>query len=243
MNISIIIPARLESTRLKEKVLLPLGGKTIIQWVYDSCKKVKANKEIYIATDHEKIARVCKNFGGKVIMTNTDHLSGTDRCAEVAKKLDSDVVINVQGDEPFIDPAHIQLIIDAFKSEESTKILTLFHPIKMHSTVQDPGNVKLVVNKWNKILYFSRSVIPYPRNDHPMNFYQHIGIYGFRRDVLLDIAQLDPTPLERKEGLEQLRWMENGYDIYGIEVDKTNLSIDTPQDYDRAKILAAQYSK
>lgn len=235
MKTAIIIPSRLNSSRLSEKALRLIGDKSLIQWVYEACIKVKLADLVIIATDHQKIFDAVLDFGGKVMMTSKDHKSGTDRCAEVAATLqDIDYIINVQGDEPFIDPANLDLFIDEMKKREDASIFTLYHTIS-EEEARVPSNVKLVKALDGKILYFSRSMIPFQRDKKISKFLKHVGIYGFDRKTLLEIAQLPPSLLELTESLEQLRWLENGYAIYGIEVATASLGIDTEEDLAKAR--------
>lgn len=247
-----IIPARYASTRFPAKPLAMLGGKMVIERVYEQV--AKAVERVVVATDDERIFDAVRTFGGEVVMTSTDHRSGTDRCAEAVEKLgyDADIIINVQGDEPFIAPEQIETLIACFKSEQ-TDIATLVKPFKAEDDIEaleNPNSPKVVVNEANEAIYFSRSVVPYLRgvernewlNNH--TFYKHIGIYAFRTEVLKKITRLPQSSLEKAESLEQLRWLENGYKI-GIGV--TNIEtvgIDTPEDLVRAEnLLKEQQAK
>jgi 3-deoxy-manno-octulosonate cytidylyltransferase (CMP-KDO synthetase) len=243
MHTTIIIPARYQATRLPGKLLKLIQGKAVLEWVFLACKKVSKNVEVVIATDNEQIKMHAESFGATVFLTSIAHESGTSRCIEVAKKLSSDIVINVQGDEPFIDSAHIKLMIDYISNNQSTDILTLFSMISDQNEINNPNNVKLVKDHNNKILFFSRSVIPYNRGAINHKFYKHIGIYGFRRSTLLNLENLLPSSLESAEKLEQLRWMENGFGIHGIEVEGNSISIDTQDDLEKARIYADGLSK
>lgn len=229
-----VIPARYASTRFPGKPLIDIGGKSMIQRVYEQCKKTSVLSDVIVATDDDRIAEHVLSFGGKVIMTADTHQSGTDRCAEVIStyKGKCDAVINIQGDEPFIDPKQIELLASAF-NEESTQIVTLIKKIKSEEEVRNPNVVKAIANKNNQAIYFSRSPIPYRRNPGvDITYFKHVGIYGYRKQVLAEITQLPMGKLEQAESLEQLRWVENGYSIVLKETDLETIAIDTPDDLD-----------
>lgn len=230
-----VIPARYASTRFPGKPLIDIGGKSMIQRVYEQCKKTSVLSDVIVATDDDRIAEHVLSFGGKVIMTADTHQSGTDRCAEVIStyKGKCDAVINIQGDEPFIDPKQIELLASAF-NEESTQIVTLIKKIKSEEEVRNPNVVKAIANKNNQAIYFSRSPIPYRRNPGvDITYFKHVGIYGYRKQVLAEITQLPVGKLEQAESLEQLRWVENGYSIVLKETDLETIAIDTPDDLDK----------
>ncbi len=230
-----VIPARYASTRFPGKPLIDIGGKSMIQRVYEQCKKTSVLSDVIVATDDDRIAEHVLSFGGKVIMTAETHQSGTDRCAEVIStyKGKCDAVINIQGDEPFIDPKQIELLASAF-NEESTQIVTLIKKIKSEEEVRNPNVVKAIANKNNQAIYFSRSPIPYRRNPGvDITYFKHVGIYGYRKQVLVEITQLPIGKLEQAESLEQLRWVENGYSIVLKETDLETIAIDTPDDLDK----------
>lgn len=230
-----VIPARYASTRFPGKPLIDIGGKSMIQRVYEQCKKTSVLSDVIVATDDDRIAEHVISFGGKVIMTADTHQSGTDRCAEVIStyKGKCDAVINIQGDEPFIDPKQIELLASAF-NEESTQIVTLIKKIKSEEEVRNPNVVKAIANKNNQAIYFSRSPIPYRRNPGvDITYFKHVGIYGYRKQVLAEITQLPMGKLEQAESLEQLRWVENGYSIVLKETDLETIAIDTPDDLDK----------
>jgi 3-deoxy-manno-octulosonate cytidylyltransferase (CMP-KDO synthetase) len=232
MNIIGIIPARYASTRFPGKPLIDIGGKSMIQRVYEQCKKSESLSDVIVATDDERIEKHVRSFGGKVVMTATSHQSGTDRCAEVVHKYDGlcDAVINIQGDEPFIDPTQIDALAFVF-NELHTQIATLIKPLKDEADIKNPNIVKVTKNKDHRAIYFSRSPIPYRRNpEATITYYKHIGIYGYRKEVLAEITQLPLGGLEQAENLEQLRWIENGYNITLAETSIENIAIDTPDD-------------
>lgn len=234
-----IIPARYESTRFPGKPLVLIHGKPMIQWVYE--KALSTVDYLCVATDDHRIADAVSGFNGRVIMTSPDHRSGTDRCAEAAEKLSGtvmfDVAINIQGDEPFIQPEQIDTLKSCFG--EQTEIATLIKKIETTGELFNPNKPKVVVDNLNNALYFSRSPIPYNRNEKEENwlkqtYWSHIGIYGFRRHILSEITKLKPGKLEIAESLEQLRWLENGYKIKTAETFSQGFGIDTPDDLARA---------
>lgn len=242
MNFIAIIPARFQSTRFPGKPLAILGGKPIIQWVYENAKK--ALNDVYVATDDKRIFETVEAFGGKAVYTSPNHQSGTDRCAEAAQKvaeeLSFDVVINIQGDEPFIRPEQIEGLKACFISPE-TEIATLIKPITHAAEITNINRPKVVVNKNREAMYFSRSPIPFVRDARPdewinrHTFYSHIGMYAYRYDVLLKLTQLPAGILEKAESLEQLRWLENGYRIKTAQTSFENIGIDTPEDLEEAR--------
>lgn len=244
MKFAAIIPARYASTRFPGKPLAMLGGKPIIQRVYERVSSCVA--ETYVATDDERIYNTVEKFGGKAIMTRTDHKSGTDRCWEAVSKLGAerfDVIINVQGDEPFIHTQQIEALRDCFNAP-ATQIATLVKPFGHDApieTMENPNSPKVVVSPDGRALYFSRSIIPYLRNRDKAEwmkhhtYYKHIGIYAYRTTVLKEITMLQPSPLELAESLEQLRWLENGYQIQVGITDIETIGIDTPEDLARAE--------
>ena len=231
-NILGIIPARYASTRFPGKPLIDIGGRSMIQRVYEQCKKTEILADVIVATDDERISAHVMAFGGKVVMTADTHQSGTDRCAEVVSKYEGqcDAVINIQGDEPFIDPKQIELLASAF-SNESTQIATLIKKISSEDDVRNPNVVKAIANKNGQAIYFSRSPIPYRRNPGvDITYFKHVGIYGYRVDVLKTITQLPLGNLEQAESLEQLRWVEHGISITLKETELETIAIDTPDD-------------
>ncbi len=235
-----IIPARYASTRFPGKPLALLGGKPVIQHVYE---KVAAVLEAaYVATDDERIYDVVKSFGGQVVMTRTDHKSGTDRIEEAIEKIGGewDVVVNVQGDEPFVAKSQLDTICHCF-DYPTTQIATLGKPFESMEAVQNPNSPKIVVDNMGFAMYFSRSVIPYVRGKEKSSwlthypFLKHLGIYAYRKDVLRQVTQLPQSSLEIAESLEQLRWLQNGFKIKVGTTDVETVGIDTPQDLERAE--------
>lgn len=235
-----IIPARYASTRFPGKPLALLGGKPVIQHVYE---KVAAVLEAaYVATDDERIYDIVKSFGGQVVMTRTDHKSGTDRIEEAIENIGGewDVVVNVQGDEPFVAKSQLDTICHCF-DDPTTQIATLGKPFESMEAVQNPNSPKIVVDNMGFAMYFSRSVIPYVRGKEKSSwlthypFLKHLGIYAYRKDVLRQVTQLPQSSLEIAESLEQLRWLQNGFKIKVGTTDVETVGIDTPQDLERAE--------
>lgn len=243
MKIVAIIPARYASTRFPGKPLALLGGKPVIRRVWEQARKVL--DEVAVATDDERIARAVEEFGGRAVMTSPDHRSGTDRCREAFDRLggEYDVVINIQGDEPFIRPEQIESLCRCFDNPD-TDIATLVRPFAPEDgweALANPNSPKVVVDSSMRALYFSRSVVPYLRGVEPSEwlsrhtFYRHIGMYGFRAAALLAVTDLKPSQLERAESLEQLRWLENGFRIGVGLTEADTVGIDTPADLERAE--------
>jgi 3-deoxy-manno-octulosonate cytidylyltransferase (CMP-KDO synthetase) len=245
MKFMAIIPARYASTRFPGKQLAVLGGKTVIQRVYEQVSSLL--DEVYVATDDERIFQAVESFGGRAVMTRTDHKSGTDRIEEAAEKIgsDADVIINVQGDEPFIQPSQIETLMHLFDAPE-TQIGTLGKRFETIEGVENPNSPKIVTDNRGFALYFSRSPIPYVRGiDRNLwleayPFLKHLGIYAYRREVLREVTQLPQGRLEKAESLEQLRWLENGYRIRVGLTDVETVGIDTPEDLQRAEEFLAQ---
>ena len=252
MKVLGVIPSRYASTRFPGKPLVDIQGKTMIQRVYEQAMKAKSLSKVIVATDDERIFKHVQSFKGEVMMTSDVHQSGTDRCAEVINQLSSeafDAVVNIQGDEPFIDPSQIESVVEVLKKEQFL-IATLVKRIHVTANemqpvmardeanwmIHNPNIVKVVFSSEGKALYFSRSPIPYLRNiptDEWLlksEFYKHIGLYAYKSSVLKEIALLPPSRLEQLESLEQLRWLENGYAIGIAETDLETIGIDTPED-------------
>ena len=231
-----IIPSRYGSTRFEGKPLIDIGGKTMIERVYLQAKRANLLSQVIVATDDERIFNAVKQFGGEVVMTKAEHLNGTERCAEVAQNINADFIINIQGDEPFIQPEQIDLLAFTFIENQNIQIATLIKKQEFSAALQNPARIKVAINKNKEALYFSRSVIPFNRSgvENETIYYKHLGIYGYAKNVLLDIVKLTPTPLEISESLEQLRWLENGYKIACSETFHESISIDTPEDLKEA---------
>ena len=239
----IIIPARLDSSRLPKKVLLDLKGKTVIQRVYEQCLKVKNVDGVYIATDSIEIKEVCETFTDKVIITKSTHQSGTDRIGEAVSAIACDIVINVQGDEPFIEPSLIEALVNSF-SNSDISMSSAMSKINNVKDLQNTNVVKVVTDLHNNALFFSRSLIPFPRDVKEISianevlkkyqFFRHIGIYGYRKDFLLKFVNMEQSYLEKIEKLEQLRALENGFKIKMIDANSSLIGIDTREDYEEA---------
>ena len=239
----IVIPARLDSSRLPKKVLLDLKGKTVIQRVYEQCLKVKNIDGVYIATDSTEIEGVCRSFTDHIILTKSSHQSGTDRIGEAVSGIDCDIVVNVQGDEPFIDPNLIEELVHSFDHDQ-VSMASAMSKIENIKDLQDPNVVKVVVDTQNNAIYFSRAPIPFPRDHQEIiysneelkkhNFFRHIGIYGYQKDFLAKYIKMEQTNLEKLEKLEQLRVIENGFKIKMIEAATSLIGIDTQEDYEEA---------
>ncbi|MBM3995835.1 MAG: 3-deoxy-manno-octulosonate cytidylyltransferase [Planctomycetes bacterium] len=236
MRTAIVIPARFASTRLPGKPLLRDTGKYLIQHVYEQACRSKADAVI-VATDDVRIANAVRSFGGRVAMTRDDHPSGTDRVAEVAASLEADIIVNVQGDEPMIEAASLDLLASLLTTNETAPMATLATPIGSIDLWRDPNCVKVVCDEQGNALYFSRSPIPYVRDGEPNfasgRFQQHLGLYAYRRSFLMQLAKLPPTPLEQLEKLEQLRVLAHGYRIQVGTVAHAHRGVDTPEDYRR----------
>ena len=227
-----VIPARLASARLPGKPLLPIAGKPMIQWVYQQARKSKGLSQVIVATPDKEIARCVESFGGAAAMTSPNHRSGTDRVAEVARTVEADIFVNIQGDEPLLDPSAIDALVAAMSDPDVTMASLMAPALPGEET--DPAVVKVVVDKKGFALYFSRSVIPYAQNPGapPM---KHIGVYAYRRNFLLTLGAKDPTPLETAESLEQLRVLETGGSIRMVQVQNSPAGVDTPEDLSRVR--------
>ena len=230
MKVLCIIPARYASTRLPGKPLRDIAGKPMIVRVYERAVRAQRVHEVVVATDDERIRAAVEEHGGHAVMTRANHATGTDRLAEVAaQRPDCDLIINVQGDEPLIEPSVIDELIAPFETDENLPMATVMTRMDDAAEQLNPNNVKVIVDKLGYALYFSRSLVPYPRAS-VVPVYKHIGIYAYRRDFLLHYARLAPTPLEKAESLEQLRALENGYGIRVLETRCRFVGVDTPED-------------
>ena len=225
-----VIPARYSSTRLPGKPLKDICGKPMICRVWERASRAASVAEVIVATDDESILQAVEKHSGRAMMTRADHKTGTDRLAEVAEKFpDADVIVNVQGDEPLIEPALIDALVTEF-GDESLQMATVATELTEPAEMQNPNNVKVVFDRAGNALYFSRSLIPYPRNSGKAAVFKHIGIYAYRRDFLLAYAKMKPTPLEQAESLEQLRALENGFNIRVIKSSCRFVGVDTAED-------------
>ena len=241
MNILGVIPARYASTRFPGKPLVDIAGKSMIRRVYEQAKKCSQLTEVIAATDDERIFNHITGFGGIAIMTSADHQSGTDRCAEVALQHPQyDVIINIQGDEPYIDPEQITKLAYCFK-DETTQIATLIKKVKDDDELLNTNSPKVIINKFAEAIYFSRSPLPHLRGQKQQDwlqhftYFKHIGIYGYRADVLQQITRLPVSDLEKAESLEQLRWIENGFKIKVTETNLETFAVDVPEDLEKLK--------
>ncbi|MBN1343755.1 MAG: 3-deoxy-manno-octulosonate cytidylyltransferase [Phycisphaerae bacterium] len=237
-----IIPARYASTRLPGKALAPILGKSMIRRVYERSSRAAVLDAVYVATDDERIVREVEGFGGRAIMTREDHASGTDRLAEAVQSIECDIVVNIQGDQPFIDPVMIDEATQPLLDDRTLPMCTLMHPIHKPEDLKDTGVVKTVVDRNGDALYFSRSLIPYPEKDVAHTIYEHVGLYVYRREFLIKLARLEPTILEQVESLEQLRVLEHGYRLRVVATqcednEFSGFSIDTAEDLARAEAM------
>ena len=243
MKIGCVIPARFGSTRLPGKPLADIAGKPMIQRVYERVTNAKKPEVLIVATDDQRVYDAVQSFGGTVVMTDANHPTGTDRLAEVAQQYtDLDVIINVQGDEPMIDANLIDQLAELFESDDALQMATVATPL-LEEEYDEPSAVKVILNKRNDAMYFSRSLIPYPRHDFVNTPLKHIGIYAYRRQFLLDYAKMEPTAAEQTESLEQLRALENGFAIRVITTDKRFIGVDTPEDLARVNAIFEQEEK
>lgn len=245
-----IIPARYESSRFPGKPLALIGNKPMIERVYE--KASQSLELVYVATDDERIYNTVNGFGGKAVMTSPDHFSGTDRCAEAISRIMADtgikidVVVNIQGDEPFIKPGQLTLLMNCFNSEE-VELATLIRKAEAGEDIFNPNQPKVIVNTLGDAIYFSRSVIPFVRDSEKNDwsalhtFYKHVGLYAYRTDTLQKITRLPRSPLEIAESLEQNRWIENGYRIRTAVTDWESIGIDTPEDLEKAKLILEKF--
>ncbi len=243
MKIIAIIPARLKSSRLPEKVLADIAGNSMLQRVYAIALSTELFDQIIIATDSEIVMNHCIKNNMRAMITSAAHQSGTDRIAEVAEMLDSDIIINIQADEPFIEISTLEALVELMKNQD-VSIGTLTKRIESTESLLDYNTVKLVKDSNNKVLYFSRQAIPAQR-DIPYRewlnngaYFQHLGVYGFKRKALLEVTSLIPTDLEKSEKLEQLRWLENGYEVFAATVKSLSFGIDTQEDLVKARTYA-----
>jgi len=237
-RVVVVIPARYGSTRLPGKALADIDGRPMIEHVYRRASDARTVDAVIVATDDERIARAVDAFGGMAVMTRADHPTGTDRLAEVAAALESDILVNVQGDLPFITPDPIDSAVRAVRDNPALSMSTLRRRITEAAELSNPSVVKVVVGLDGRALYFSRTALPFVRaGQPPVPVWKHIGLYVYRRDFLLHYATLPPTPLERAESLEQLRALEHGYAIGTVETTTDTVEVDTPEDLDRARRL------
>ena len=240
MKIIAVIPARYASTRFPAKLLQDLGGKTVILRTYEAALATNLFDDVFVVTDSDLIFNEIESNGGKAIMSVKEHESGSDRIAEAVENMNVDVVINVQGDEPFINKEALTQLVEVFKDDKDKKVdlASLMFEIKDKEEISNPNNVKVIVDQQGFALYFSRSVIPYPREENAgVRYMKHIGIYAFRKTALMDFYRLPMLSLEASEKLEQLRYLEYGKRIRMIETSHGSIGIDTPEDLEKARLL------
>ena len=229
-----IIPARYGSTRLPGKPLVSIAGRPLVQHVWERARAARRLAALVVATDDERIARVVRSFGGEAVMTSPEHPSGTDRLAEAAAARPEGIIVNIQGDEPFVEPHDIDVLVDGLANDPASAMATLSVPLADRATADDPNVVKVVCDAAGRALYFSRALIPWPRQEpappEGMTWQRHIGLYAYRREFLMEFATWPPSLLERTEGLEQLRALERGRAIRVLPARGRYLSVDTPGD-------------
>jgi 3-deoxy-manno-octulosonate cytidylyltransferase (CMP-KDO synthetase) len=233
-----IIPARWQATRLPGKPLADIAGRPMIQHVYERSRQAASLAEVLVATDDERVFDAVRGFGGEVVMTSADHASGTDRIAEAARTRTADIVVNIQGDEPLIDPDAIDAMVAPFATEPGLEMSTLAVPISSPRDIEDPGVVKVVFDRRGYALYFSRYPIPFHRDDRGgVAYHRHLGLYAYTTEFLQAYAGMRPAPLEQTEKLEQLRVLENGHRIFVVITDHDGVGVDTPEDLARVRAI------
>jgi 3-deoxy-manno-octulosonate cytidylyltransferase (CMP-KDO synthetase) len=238
-----VIPARYQSTRLPGKPLALIGGVTMIEQVHRRAVEARTVQAVLVATDDARVAEAVDRFGGMAVMTRADHVSGTDRLAEVARALRADVIVNLQGDEPMMPAESIDAVVSLVLNHPDLPMATLRRRVHDRAELENPSLVKVVVDGSGAALYFSRAPIPFTRpGAEPPTCWGHLGIYGYRREFLLKIATLPPTPLERSEGLEQLRVLEHGFRIGTVETTADTIGVDTPEDLERVRTVFAAHA-
>jgi len=240
-----IIPSRYASTRLPGKALEDILGKPMVQRVHEACMQSNMLDALYVATDDRRIAEVVEGIGGQVIMTSPHHVSGTDRLAEAIESIDADIVVNIQGDYPFLDPQMIREGVEPLLDDPELPMATMMRAISSPTDLHNPDVVKVIINLKNDAMYFSRSLIPFPRGYKAHSVYEHIGMFFYRRDFLKSFSQLPPTPLEQVEKLEQLRVLEHGYRIRAVLTTckdslLSGFSVDTSDDLDRLEEMLSK---
>lgn len=236
-----VIPSRMGSTRIKRKPLLPIQGKPMVQWVYENASRCNVISHVVVATDDKEIADLITSLGGNAVITDPNIQTGSDRAACIAEKFpDMDIIINLQGDEPFIKPKMLEQLVAPWLAGENPEMTTLAYPLDMKTKYHEAGAVKVITDIYGNALYFSRSPIPYFRTEEKAPVYNHIGLYAFRRDFLLEYTKLPQTPLEKTESLEQLRVLEHGFKIRVCLTEEKTLEINTPEEYEMAQTFEYQ---
>ena len=242
MKICAFIPARYAATRFPAKLMQPLGDKSVIRHTYDNTVATGLFSDVFVVTDSTIIFDEITSHGGKAIMSMRPHESGSDRIAEAVANLDIDVVVNVQGDEPFVKKEPLQKLLEVFKDPaQNVRVASLMQVLTLQQNIEDPNYVKVAIDKNNNALFFSRSVIPYPRStESPITYYEHIGVYAFKKEALLAFTNWEMTPLEAAEKIECLRYLENGVAIKMVTTNYMGVEIDTPEDLEKAAKLLQQ---
>lgn len=243
LHVIAMIPARLQATRFPRKLLQDLGGKSVIARTYLNTKATGLFDEVMVVTDSQEIHDDIKNHGGQVMMSQTEHNCGSDRIAEAVESIDTDIVVNVQGDEPFTDKVSLEQLLEVFYQKDADQIdlASLMTPLDDDEDIKNPNYVKVIVNQHNFALYFSRSPIPYRRNTQAhVQYFRHKGIYAFRKQAILDFSNLPMLGLEAAEQIECIRFLEYGKTIKMVETEENSFGIDTPQDLERAKVFLDQ---
>ena len=243
MKVVALIPARYQSSRFSGKLMANLAGKPVILRTYQAVVDTSLFEEVIVVSDSEEIINTIKNAGGKAIKSQKEHSCGTDRIAEAAEQIEADVILNVQGDEPFTNKKSLSELLDVFRYDEDERIdlASLMQKMKVPEQIEDPNYVKVIVNQENDAIYFSRSPIPYQRNkEEKVNYYEHIGVYAFRKQALLDFYHSPATPLEKVELIECLRYIEMGKTIKMVETEYMGIEIDTPEDLKNAQIFLSE---
>ena len=244
MKILAVIPARYDSQRLPGKVLSKIGDRPMIQWIYQAAKSCSNFSKVVVATDNKIVADCVREFGGEVEMTRTDHTTGTDRVAEVARRYpDMSVIVNVQGDQPFVTPKILSQLVSPYLAGKLPEMTTVGCPLDMNLGYQDPNTVKVLCDRQNRAIYFSRASIPYFRNTAEVPVFHHLGLYAFRQDFLTEYTTLKPTPLELAEGLEQLRAIEHGFAIQVCLTEQALLEVNTSDELLKAQQFMALLEK
>ncbi|WP_445159285.1 3-deoxy-manno-octulosonate cytidylyltransferase [Mesohalobacter salilacus] len=243
LHVIAMIPARLQATRFPRKLLQDLGGKSVIARTYLNTKATGLFNDVIVVTDSQEIFDDIQSHGGQVIMSQTEHSCGSDRIAEAVEHIDTDIVLNVQGDEPFTDKDSLENLLDVFRQRDAEQIdlASLMTPLDDEADIQNPNYVKVIVNQQNFALYFSRSPVPYHRNQSiSVQYFRHKGIYAFRKQAILDFSKLPMLGLEAAEQIECIRFLEYGKTIKMVETEENSFGIDTPQDLERAKAFLNQ---
>jgi 3-deoxy-manno-octulosonate cytidylyltransferase (CMP-KDO synthetase) len=237
MNILGVIPARLNSTRLPGKVLKPIGGRPLVAWVYDAARKSRRLTDVVVATDAEEVFDACESLAIPVIMSSPEHRCGSDRLYEVMGKMPADIYVNIQGDEPTLRPAHLDLLLTPFFERPAEVFVTTLKVRLDDAAAQDPNNVKVITDLADRALYFSRYPVPYDRDGRSPVRFKHIGLYAYRRETLEQFHSWPPSELELSENLEQLRFLEHGVPIHVLETEFNTIGVDTEADLERARAI------